>query len=91
MVLADIGMGFLITDVPPSELTETLDQEMLGLVSALWWQLAACAEVTAASPEVVLAFLEEPSILRQALASHDADLLFSSVWTLDPGQLGYQL
>lgn len=91
MVLADIGMGFLLTDVPPSELTETLDQEMLGLVSALWWQLAACAEVTAAPADVVLAFLEEPSILRQALASHDADLLFSSVWTLDPGQLGCQL
>ena len=90
-VLADIGMGFLLTDVPPSELTETLDQEMLGLVSALWWQLAACAEVTAAPADVVLAFLEEPSILRQALASHDADLLFSSVWTLDPGQLGCQL
>jgi ParB family protein of integrating conjugative element (PFGI_1 class) len=89
--LADHGLGYLVTDVPPTELTETLDQEMLGLVSLLWWQLAACSEVTAAPVDVLLNYLEESSILRRALASQDAELLFSNVWTLDPGHLGCQL
>lgn len=89
--LADHGLGFLVTDVPPTELTETLDQEMLGLVSLLWWQLAACSEVTAAPVDILLNYLDESSILHRALASHDAELLFSNVWTLDPGHMGCQL
>ncbi len=89
--LADHGLGFLVTDVPPTELTETLDQEMLGLVSLLWWQLAACSEVTAGPVDVLLNYLEESSILHRALASQDAELLFSNVWTLDPGHMGCQL
>ncbi|MCB1881997.1 MAG: chromosome partitioning protein ParB, partial [Gammaproteobacteria bacterium] len=31
------------------------------------------------------------SILRRALEMQDADLLFKSIWTLDPGQSGYRL
>jgi len=89
--LADHGLGFLVTDVPPTELTETLDQEMLGLVSLLWWQLAACSEVTAAPVDILLNYLDESSILHRALASQDAELLFSNVWTLDPGHMGCQL
>jgi ParB family protein of integrating conjugative element (PFGI_1 class) len=89
--LTDNGLGFLVADVPPAELTETLDHEMLGLVSSLWWQLAACSEITAAPAEVVLDYLKDSSILSRALASHDADLLFSNIWTLDPGQVGCML
>ena len=89
--LADHGLGFLVTDVPPTELTETLDQEMLGLVSLLWWQLVACSEVTAAPVDILLNYLDESSILHRALASQDAELLFSNVWTLDPGHMGCQL
>ena len=88
--LEDHGMGFLVTDVPPAELTETLDQEMLAMVSLLWWQLAACSEVTAAPVDVLLNDLDESSILHRALASQDAELLFSNVWTLDPGHMGCQ-
>lgn len=91
LALADQGLGFLLTDVPPAELTETLDEEMLGLVSSLWWQLAACCEITVAPVDVLLDYLNDSSILHQALASHDADLLFGSVWTLDPGHTGAQL
>jgi ParB family protein of integrating conjugative element (PFGI_1 class) len=87
----ELGLGFLLCDVPPQDLNDTLDPEMLGLVSTLWWQLAACSEITVAPVERLLPYLDEGSILHQALASQDARLLFDSVWTLDPGHLGSQL
>lgn len=89
--LPDQGLGFLLIDVPPQELIEPLDPDMLGLVSGLWWQLAASSELTVAPIDIVLACLDEGSTLYQALASHDAGLLFSSVWTPDPGHLNSQL
>jgi ParB family protein of integrating conjugative element (PFGI_1 class) len=89
--LPDQGLGFLLIDVPSPELRESLDQDMLDLVSALWWQLAASSELTVAPTDIVLTYLDEESPLYQALASHDAGLLFGSVWTPDPGHLNSQL
>lgn len=89
--LPDQGLGFLLIDVPSPELRESLDQDMLDLVSALWWQLAASSELTVAPTDIVLAYLDKDSPLYQALASHDAGLLFGSVWTPDPGHLNSQL
>ena len=57
----------------------------------LWWNLAACAEMTVAPLESVVATLSDDSILRPALENQDAGLLFNSVWTLDPGHTGYRL
>ena len=37
--LPDQGLGFLLIDVPSLELRESLDQDMLDLVSALWLSL----------------------------------------------------
>jgi len=91
MPLPNQGLGFLLCDVPDTELTETLDEEMLGQVSSLWWQLAACSEVTVAPVEILMTYLKKESVLHQALASQDAALLFGSVWTLDPGHIGSQL
>ena len=85
--LQDQGLGLLVVEVPPQELIDTLDPDMLGLVSALWWQLAASAELTVAPIEIVLHHLNDFSTLYEALASHDAGLLFSSVWTPDPGHM----
>ena len=85
------GMGFLLCDVPGPELTETLDQEMLGQISTLWWQLAACAEITIAPIEILMEYLKPDGVLRQALEAQDAGLLFNSIWTLDPGHTGDQL
>ncbi len=85
------GLGFLLRDVPPLEVVDALDQDMLGQVSTLWWQLAACSEVTVAPVEYLVGHLAEGTILRQALENQDAGLLFSSVLTLDPGHLGHQL
>ena len=41
--------------------------------------------------EAMLPLLPDESILRRALETEDADLLFSSIWTLDPGHTGYRL
>lgn len=85
--LQEQGLGLLVVEVPAQELTDTLDPDMLGLVSALWWQLAASAELTVAPIEVVLNYLSEASPLYKALTSDDSSALFSSVWTPDPGRL----
>ena len=89
--LPDRGLGYLLRDVPDPVLAETLDPELLGQVSTLWWQLAACAEMTVAPIEALTIHLDEQSTLCQALVQQDAGLLFDSVWTLDPGQMGHQL
>ncbi len=85
------GLGFVLRDVPDPALAEQLDDETLGRLSGLWWHLAACAEMTVAPPEAVLATLSADSVLRRALETGDAGLLFASVWTLDPGHAGYRL
>ena len=89
--LSGKGLGFILRDVPDSSLADQLDADTLGQISMLWWQLAACAEMTVAPLEAVIATLSNDSILRQALESQDAGLLFNSVWTLDPGHTGHRL
>ena len=91
IALPDQGMGFLLCDVPGPDLTEMLDQEMLGQISTLWWQLAACAEITIAPIHILMEYLQPDGVLRQALEAQDAGLLFNSIWTLDPGHTGDQL
>lgn len=63
----------------------------LAQVSLIWWTLAACSELTVAPTDGWLANLPAESLLRRALADQDAELLFSHVWTPDPGQVGYLL
>lgn len=89
--LSGKGLGFILRDVPDSSLADQLDTDTLGQISMLWWHLAACAEMTVAPLEAVVASLSNDSILRRALESQDAGLLFNSVWTLDPGHTGYRL
>ncbi|HFD86480.1 MAG TPA: chromosome partitioning protein ParB [Gammaproteobacteria bacterium] len=85
------GMGFVLKDVPDPTLADQLDEESLSQLSMLWWQLAACSEMTFAPLASILPLLPEASILRRALETEDADLLFRSIWTLDPGHTGYRL
>ena len=89
--LSGKGLGFVLRDVPDSMLAEQLDDDGLSQISMLWWQLAACAEMTFAPLESIVPLLPANSVLRRALEEHDAGLLFNSVWTLDPGQTGYRL
>lgn len=89
--LSGQGLGYMLTDVPAPALAEHLDEDDLARVSMLWWQLAACAELTVAPVEWVVPHLDPDSVLRQALEDQDGALLFKSVWTLDPGHTGYRL
>ena len=77
--------------MPDPALAEQLDDETLSRLSGLWWHLAACAEMTVAPPEAVMATLSADSVLYRALETGDAGLLFASVWTLDPGHAGHRL
>jgi len=85
------GLGFLLRDVPDASLVERLDADGVAQVSMLWWHLAAACEVTVAPLKYLLPRLAEGSVLKRALERQDAQLLFSSVWTLDPGHIGYRL
>ncbi|MDN5869223.1 MAG: ParB N-terminal domain-containing protein [Nitrococcus sp.] len=89
--LSGHGLGFVLHDVPDPALIEQLDEDALAQVSMVWWHLAACAELTVAPLEALLPCLPEESVLRRALVDQDAGLLFASVWTLDPGHMGYRL
>ncbi len=89
--LSGRGLGFILRDVPDPALADQLDDDSLSQISMLWWQLAACAEMTVAPVAAIVATLPPESVLRQALKKQDAGLLFNSVWTLDPGHTGYRL
>lgn len=89
--LSGKGLGFILRDVPDPALADQLDDETLSQISMVWWHLAACAEMTVAPLESVVPILPAESVLRRALEQHDAGLLFSGVWTLDPGNTGYRL
>lgn len=85
------GLGFVLHDVPDPAIVDQLDEDALAQVSMIWWYLAACAELTVAPLDALLPALPEESVLRRALVDQDAGLLFASVWTLDPGHMGYRL
>jgi ParB family protein of integrating conjugative element (PFGI_1 class) len=89
--LAGEGLGFVLTDVPDPALVDQLDEDALAQVSMVWWQLAAACELTVAPVARLLPQLTEGSVLHRALEDQDAGLLFSSVWTLDPGHTGFRL
>lgn len=89
--LSGKGLGFVLTDVPDPALVDQLDEDALAQVSMVWWHLAAASEMTVAPVEHLLPVLGEDSVLRRALEEQDAGLLFSSVWTLDPGHMGFRL
>jgi ParB family protein of integrating conjugative element (PFGI_1 class) len=89
--LSGKGLGFVLRDVPDPVLTDQLDEAALAQVCMLWWQLAACSEMTFAPLESIVPILPTDSVLRRALEEQDAELLFNSIWTLDPGHTGYRL
>lgn len=89
--LSGQGLGFTLRDVPDPALADQLDEETLSQLSLVWWQLAACAELTIAPVSSITPHLPEGSILRQALEQQDLASLFNSVWTPDPSQVGHRL
>jgi len=89
--LSGRGLGFVLRDVPDPVLADQLDEDALAQVCILWWQLAACSEMTFAPIESIAPTLPSDSVLRRAIEDQDAELLFNSIWTLDPGHTGYRL
>ena len=89
--LSGQGLGFMLRDVPDPALADQLDEATLSQLSLIWWQLAACAELTVAPAASIVPHLPTESVLRQALEQQDLARLFDSVWTLDPGQTGHCL
>jgi hypothetical protein len=89
--LSGQGLGYVLRDVPDPALADQLDEEALAQICVLWWQLAACAEMTFAPIESIAPSLPADSVLRRALVDQDAELLFNSIWTLDPGHTGVRL
>jgi ParB family protein of integrating conjugative element (PFGI_1 class) len=89
--LSGKGLGFILSDVPDPALVGQLDEDALAQVSMVWWHLAAASEMTVAPVGHLLSVLGQDSVLRRALEEQDAGLLFSSVWTLDPGHMGFRL
>ena len=91
MPLSGKGLGFVLRDVPDHALADQLDEDALAQVCIIWWQLAACSEMTFAPIESIVPTLPSDSVLRRALEEQDAELLFNNIWTLDPGHTGYRL
>jgi hypothetical protein len=90
-LLAGRGLGFILQDVPDPALIEQLGEDDGAQLSMVWWQLAACAEVTVAPLEHLLPLLPTESVLRRSLEEGNAALLFRSLATLDPGHTGFRL
>ena len=87
IALPDQGLGFLLTGFPCRELSERPDAGEWHRVCALWWQLAACCELTAAPEACVLSYLDKTSFLYQTLARREYLRLDERVWTPDPARL----
>ena len=89
--LSGKGLGYVLSDVPDHALADHLDEDSLAQICLLWWQLAACSEMTFAPVDSIAPTLPADSVLRRALEDQDAGLLFDNIWTLDPGHIGYRI
>ena len=86
--LSEQGLGFVVQDVPDAALTDALDEDLRQLVTAVWWQLAACSEVMAVPFAKIDALLKEGSVLQVSLADQDQSQLFKAIAPLEPGLVG---
>ena len=89
--LSGKGLGYVLSDVPDHALADQLDEDSVAQICLLWWQLAACSEMTFAPVDSIAPTLPADSVLRRALENQDAGLLFENIWTLDPGHIGYRI
>ena len=89
--LSGKGLGYVLSDVPDHVVADQLDEDAMAQICLLWWQLAACSEMTFAPVESIAPTLPADSVLRRALETQDAGLLFDNIWTLDPGHIGYRI
>lgn len=88
--LPDHGLGFILRDVPGQQAGPEAARPPQQ-VYALWWQLAACSEVTVAPPDQIVPRLPADFLLRRALETHNHALLLEQVPVSGPGHTGYEL
>ena len=62
--LSGKGLGYVLSDVPDHALADQLDEDALAQICLLWWQLAACAEMTFAPIASIVPTLSSMSRLR---------------------------
>jgi len=83
--LADIGLGFLIKDIPSRDVIDRVDDELRASMCTMWWQLLAFSEITIAPVSVIEGYLDRNSELLSILRNGKIRLLFERIWIIDPG------
>jgi len=81
----DIGLGFLLTDLPSNTVIERVDDELRASMCTMWWQLLAFSEITIAPMSVVEGYLDKNSELLSILSNGKIRLLFERIRIIDPG------
>ena len=82
--LPDLGCGFVLGGLPD---TGTGQSPQAALCTRmLWWQLAACSELTCAPPAALARTLPKGSRLRHAIRTRDIAWLKAQVEVADPAQ-----
>jgi len=83
--LADIGLGFLMKDIPSRDVIDRVDDELRASMCTMWWQLLAFSEITIAPVSVIEGYLDRNSELLSILQNGKIRLLFERIWIIDPG------
>ena len=83
--VSDIGLGFLLRDIPSKEVIERVDDELRASMCTMWWQLLAFSEITIAPVSVIEGYLDRNSELLSILRDGKIRLLFERIWIIDPG------
>ena len=82
--LPHLGCGFVLNGLPD---TDTGQSPQAALCTRmLWWQLAACSELTCAPPAALARTLPKGSRLRRAIKTRDIAWLKAQVEVADPAQ-----
>ena len=84
--LPDQGCGFVLDGVPVAGLDESSPQALRTRM--LWWQLAACSELTSAPAASLADTLSKGSKLRRAIKAQDIAWLEAQVDVPDPAHTG---
>ena len=88
--LPDSGLGFLIKDVPSTDLIERVDDELRASVCTVWWQLLTFSETLSAPNDIVDMHCDQQGELQSILRDGKVRLLFERIWIIDPGNFAAQ-
>ena len=89
--LPELGLGFVLSDVPPMDPAGSDETKLSAMVTALWWQLATCSAITEAPRKAVLPYVRRKSLLYRALSAQHIELLLDMVGPSDPARMNRYL